>query len=41
MDDPTPKDTLVPEIADIFIKNKELFKIKAREHTLKYANSDL
>lgn len=41
MDDPNPKDPLVPEIADIFIKNKELFKIKAREHTLKYANSDL
>lgn len=38
MDDPNPNDPLVADIADLFINNNELFKKKARDYTLKYAN---
>ena len=34
MDDPNPKDPLVPEIADLFIKNKQLFQKNAKDYTL-------
>ena len=37
MDDPNPNDPLVPEIADLFIKDKELFKKRAKEYTMRYA----
>ena len=40
MDDPNPNDPLVADIADLFIQNRELFKQKAREYTLRYANGD-
>ena len=40
MDDPNPNDPLVADIADLFIKNKQLFYKKARDHTLHYANGD-
>tara|TARA_Y100000816_G_scaffold64863_1_gene43073 strand:+ start:4550 stop:5008 length:459 start_codon:yes stop_codon:yes gene_type:complete len=40
MDDPNPNDPLVTEIADLFIKNKRLFREKARIHTLKYASGE-
>ena len=40
LDDPNPNDPLVADIADLFIKNKELFVKKAREYTLRYANGD-
>ena len=40
IDDPNPNDPLVADIADLFIKNKELFVKKAREYTLRYANGD-
>ena len=40
MDDPNPNDPLVTEIADLLIKNKILFKKKARDYTLKYANGE-
>ena len=38
MDDPNPNDPLVSEIADLYIKNKEVFNYNAREHTIKYAS---
>ena len=40
MDDPNPKDPLVPEIADLFIKNKQLFQKNAKDYTLRYANGE-
>ena len=40
LDDPNPNDPLVADIADLFIRNKELFVKKAREYTLRYANGD-
>ena len=39
LDDPNPDDPLVPEIADLFKKNKTAYKKKAREYTLIYAMS--
>ena len=38
LDDPNPKDPLVPEIANLLVKNKELHDANAREWTLKYAS---
>ena len=38
MDDPNPNDPLVIEIANLYIKNKEVFNYNAREHTIKYAS---
>lgn len=35
--DPNPDDPLEPEIADLYKKDIELYKIKARRHTLQYA----
>ena len=39
LDDPNPDDPLVPEIADLFKKNKTAYEKKAREYTLIYAIS--
>jgi len=36
--DPNPKDPLVPEIAELFVKNKEIHDANANEYTLKHAN---
>jgi ubiquitin-protein ligase len=36
--DANPKDPLVPEIAELFVKAKEVHDANAREYTLKYAN---
>jgi ubiquitin-conjugating enzyme E2 D/E len=38
LDDPNPKDPLVPEIANLLVKNKPLHDANAREWTLKYAS---
>ena len=38
LDDPNPKDPLVPEIANLLVKNKQLHDANAREWTLKYAS---
>lgn len=38
LDDPNPKDPLVPEIANLLCKNKSLHDATAREWTLKYAS---
>ena len=38
LDDPNPKDPLVPEIANLLVKNKALHDANAREWTLKYAS---
>jgi len=38
MSDPNPKDPLVPEIAELLVKNKSIHDANAREVTLKYAN---
>jgi len=38
MDDPNPKDPLVPEIANLLTSNKILHDANAREWTLKYAS---
>ena len=38
MSDPNPDDPLVPEIAKLFKKNKDIHDANAREITLKYAN---
>lgn len=38
--EPNPNDPLVPEIADLLKKNKDVHDANAREHTLKYANGD-
>jgi len=35
--DPNPKDPLVPEIADLYIRDRETYNYKAREWTQKYA----
>lgn len=40
MTDPNPNDPLVAEIADLYLKNRNLHNKKAQEHTIKYA-SDL
>ena len=37
MDDPNPNDPLVPEIANLYKKNKESHDIKAKNYTTKYA----
>jgi len=37
MDDPNPNDPLVPEIANLYKKNKESHDIKAKNYTAKYA----
>ena len=37
--EPNPNDPLVPEIAELLRKNKELHDMNARNHTIKYANS--
>ena len=36
--DPNPEDPLVPEIAQLFKKNRELHDMNARTYTLKYAS---
>jgi len=36
--DPNPNDPLVPEIADLYMKQKEIHDMNASEYTLKYAN---
>jgi len=36
--EPNPKDPLVPEIADLLIKHKEIHDANATEYTLKHAN---
>ena len=38
LSDPNPDDPLVPEIANVYKTNRELFNSNAREHTIKYAN---
>ena len=38
LDDPNPDDPLVPEIASLFKKNRNLYNMKARAYTTKYAN---
>jgi ubiquitin-conjugating enzyme E2 D/E len=38
LDDPNPNDPLVPEIANLLVKNKALHDANAREWTLKYAS---
>ncbi len=37
--DPNPKDPLVPEIAELLIKNKDIHDANAREYTLEHANN--
>ena len=37
MDDPNPLDPLVPEIADLFLKDKKIHDNKARQYTREYA----
>ena len=37
LNDPNPDDPLVPSIAELYIKNKELYIINARAWTLQYA----
>ena len=37
MDDPNPLDPLVPEIADLFLKDKKEHNYEAKKHTRKYA----
>lgn len=41
MDDPNPNDPLVPDIADLFIKDKNKHDEMARNTTLIYANGDI
>jgi len=38
LNDPNPKDPLVPEIANLYEKDKAAYEEKALEWTLKYAN---
>jgi ubiquitin-protein ligase len=38
MDDANPKDPLVPDIADLLVKNKSLHDENARKFTLRYAS---
>jgi ubiquitin-conjugating enzyme E2 D/E len=38
--EPNPNDPLVPEIAELLRKNKDVHDANAREYTLKYANGD-
>jgi ubiquitin-conjugating enzyme E2 D/E len=40
MADCNPNDPLVPEIAELYIKHREVHDANAREFTLKYANSN-
>lgn len=40
MADCNPNDPLVPEIADLYVKNREVHDANAREYTLKYANGE-
>ena len=37
--DPNPDDPLVPEISDIYVKNRLQFDLTAREWTQQYANN--
>ena len=37
--DPNPDDPLVPEISDIYVKNRLKFDLTAREWTRMYANN--
>ena len=39
LSEPNPKDPLVPEIADLLIKNKKLHDANAIDYTLQYANN--
>ena len=39
MSDPNPDDPLVPEIAQLLMKNKDVHDANAREMTLKHANN--
>ena len=39
MSDPNPDDPLVPEIAELLQKNKDVHDANAREMTRKYANN--
>ena len=36
--DPNPDDPLVPEIADIYVKNREQYNLNAMAHTFQYAS---
>ncbi len=38
--EPNPDDPLVPEIAELLRKNKEVHDANAREHTLQFANGE-
>ena len=38
MTDPNPNDPLVTEIADLYLKNRNLHNTKAREHTIRHAS---
>lgn len=38
--DPNPNDPLVAEIAELYIKNKEIHDANARDYTLRYANGE-
>lgn len=38
LSDPNPDDPLVPEIANLYKTNRELFNKNAQEYTMKYAN---
>jgi len=39
MSDPNPDDPLVPEIAQLLMKNKDVHDANAREMTIKHANN--
>jgi ubiquitin-conjugating enzyme E2 D/E len=36
--DPNPDDPLVPEIADLYVKNREQYNLKAMAYTFQYAS---
>jgi ubiquitin-conjugating enzyme E2 D/E len=38
MAEPNPEDPLVPEIAELYKKNRELHDMNARNHTIQHAN---
>jgi ubiquitin-conjugating enzyme E2 D/E len=38
--EPNPNDPLVPEIADLLRKNKDVHDANARDFTLRFANGD-
>lgn len=39
LSEPNPDDPLVPEIAELYKKNRELHDMNAKEYTVKYANN--